>query len=249
MFYVYVLKRPDGRVFYVGKGKGNRARKHSARSHNPIVNSIIKKITADGGSVTYTIVLETADEGIAFREEIALIKQYGRLNTETGRLVNLTDGGDGASGAKFSEEAKEKYRAAAIKRGESEEYRKARAESTRLDWAKNPQRSKTHSDYEKARWADPVFKQMVADKIRATTKVQWADPAAKQRIMDARKPIWQSAEFRANASLKQKKNWEDPEYRKRMGEQRKQQWADPLKRAAIIEAQRLGRLMKREVHP
>src|SRR3546814_18629440 len=58
-FYVYVLYRPDGRPFYVGKGQNRRALEHEAearRAHpfgesNPFKCNVIRKIIRKGGGI------------------------------------------------------------------------------------------------------------------------------------------------------------------------------------------------------
>lgn len=96
-FYVYLHRRAsDGKVFYVGKGRNRRALSKSRRSQ--YWQNIVNK---HGYTIEY--VQTGMQEWWAFEMEIQLIEFYGREN-----LVNLTDGGEGASG--FSDETKEKIR-------------------------------------------------------------------------------------------------------------------------------------------
>ena len=100
-FYVYVHRRAtDGRVFYVGKGKGKRSEDISNR--NLYWHNIVNK-----HGFTAHIIIRFKQEECAFSFERALIKHYGRDN-----LCNLTDGGDGACGAKRSQETIEKIKIA-----------------------------------------------------------------------------------------------------------------------------------------
>lgn len=98
-FYVYTLAYPDGKVFYVGKGQGNRINQHEheARTGKDITNKhkvgVIRKIWAGGGEVVKEKIYETYDEQEALEVEQALIASIGRSN-----LTNLTDGGEGTSG-------------------------------------------------------------------------------------------------------------------------------------------------------
>lgn len=98
-FYVYVhRKNTDGSVFYVGKGKDCRAWAKHGR------NVYWKRIVAKHG-FTVHIIVNKINEICALSIECALIKFYGRNN-----LCNLTDGGEGVSGLRHSEETKEKLR-------------------------------------------------------------------------------------------------------------------------------------------
>ena len=86
-FYTYLWLRADGSPYYVGKGTGRRA--FDKHSHN--VKCPPKE----------RIVIYPADsESDAFEAEIALIWYYGRKDLGTGRLRNLTDGGDNPPSAK-----------------------------------------------------------------------------------------------------------------------------------------------------
>src|SRR5690349_1278384 len=61
-FYVYILSRPDGRPFYVGKGSGRRIFDHDseARSgHQCHKCNVIRKIWQQGGQVQRHTVFTT----------------------------------------------------------------------------------------------------------------------------------------------------------------------------------------------
>lgn len=112
-YYVYILVRPDGRVFYVGKGKNNRIFDHdkeARRGHRCYKCNIIRKIWEQGKTYQRYFVFTTTDENEAYAYERELIAQYGR-----GNLANLTDGGEGLSNP--TAETREKL--AASSRGKS----------------------------------------------------------------------------------------------------------------------------------
>lgn len=107
-FYVYILCRPDGRPFYVGKGLHRRAFEHEAearRNHpvgesNPFKCNVIRKIIRDGGSLMYRIdaVYETNEEVLCLEREASLIAEHKRLH-EGGILTNLAGGLGSISGS------------------------------------------------------------------------------------------------------------------------------------------------------
>lgn len=96
-FVVYFHKRPDGSVFYVGKGKRHRAHEFSPSRRTEWHRNVVQKHGREN------IIVETIpceNETIAFgleRIHIAIAKERGE------KLVNLTDGGEGKSGHTPSE--------------------------------------------------------------------------------------------------------------------------------------------------
>lgn len=95
-FYVYTLSdERDGRVFYVGKGSGNRIYNHQdeARSGHACYKCMtIRMIWNAGFAVNGTIVHETEQEEEALQYERDLVAEYGIEN-----LCNVHPGGAGLS--------------------------------------------------------------------------------------------------------------------------------------------------------
>lgn len=93
-FYVYVIFRPNGLPCYVGKGFGGRWKRHSVNSHNHHLRNIYRKF---GPDLPIVKVREFISDFEAIETEVALISIIGRQK-EGGPLVNMTNGGEGASG-------------------------------------------------------------------------------------------------------------------------------------------------------
>jgi len=97
-YYTYAYLREDGTPYYIGKGRGKRANSNVNRKISiPSKNKIL-------------YLKQNLKEEEAFRHEKYMISIFGRKDLGTGILRNLTDGGEGASGAVRSEEFKENLR-------------------------------------------------------------------------------------------------------------------------------------------
>src|SRR5260221_12392391 len=104
-WYVYILRRPDGRPFYVGKGKSDRtfsheneARHPNDRRSNPFKLNVIREIKKGGGQLVYEINLTVTTEEEALAREMILIRALKRLH-EGGPLTNLDPGGGSVAGS------------------------------------------------------------------------------------------------------------------------------------------------------
>lgn len=106
-FYVYVHKRlSDHTPFYVGKGKANRAWRHSCRS-------TYWKSTVRKHGYIVEIIAKELEEKEAFSLES---KQISDLREAGYKLCNHTDGGEGMSGCKWTDKSREKYKASITSR-------------------------------------------------------------------------------------------------------------------------------------
>lgn len=80
-FYVYVLCRPDGTPFYVGKGQQYRMFAHEREARRTDCTcakcEVIRDIKAAGGSIDYQIVMRTDNNQQAVEQERELITFYG----------------------------------------------------------------------------------------------------------------------------------------------------------------------------
>jgi hypothetical protein len=101
MFYVYEHIRLDtNAVFYVGKGKGRRCFEARRR------NQHWKRVVAKAGGFDVCIVVDKIDEELAFLAEQELI---AKLKSQGASLTNITDGGEGTSGYRHTDEARIKF--------------------------------------------------------------------------------------------------------------------------------------------
>lgn len=108
------IRLDTNKVFYVGIGLKERPRRISGR------NEIWNRITAKTDWY-WEVMLDNLTRKEAEEKEIEFVKLYGRLNTKQGTLANMTDGGEGATNHKMSDEAKDKIRQKALGRKASKE--------------------------------------------------------------------------------------------------------------------------------
>ena len=96
-FYTYAYLREDRTPYYVGKGCGRRIYCNKGRPCSK---------PKDKSRIIFLKQNLTEEE--AFKHEIYMIDVFGRKDLGTGILYNKTDGGDGASGFRHSEESRKK---------------------------------------------------------------------------------------------------------------------------------------------
>ena len=127
-YYTYAYLREDKTPYYIGKGKG------------PRIYSKNRKIKPPKDKSRIIYLKQNLTEEEAFRHEIYMIAVFGRKDLGTGILRNMSDGGEGSSGAIISDETRRKWSEA--RKGENNpNYGKTASEETKRKMSeahKNP---------------------------------------------------------------------------------------------------------------
>jgi hypothetical protein len=113
-WYIYAYYQEGfAEPFYVGKGKGNRAYNHiqpcNINQRNKF-HSKLKSLLKAGYTPEIVILSDGLSESEANIEEIRYINYFGRKDLGKGPLLNMTDGGEGSSGYKPTEESILKFK-------------------------------------------------------------------------------------------------------------------------------------------
>lgn len=121
-FYTYLHTKPDGTIFYIGKGQAKRAYDLVKRNIHWL------RVVNKHGKPNVEILAYWDTEQEALDHEVLLISCFRDMGYV---LANLTDGGEGSSGFKHSQESIEKI--AKIKRDNPTNYwlGKTRSEETK----------------------------------------------------------------------------------------------------------------------
>lgn len=176
-FYVYLHKRPDGRIFYVGKGKARRA--WSSENRNQHWHNIVNKY----GSFDVEIIEDCLTEQESLEKEIEKIREIGLDN-----LANKTLGGGGVSGHKHSEDSRERMRAShkrLLEENPAELQRRIDVLNTIHEKVRaDPERRKAISERNSAWWKnapeDTLNRLSAIRSINATS--MWSDESKKEEI-------------------------------------------------------------------
>jgi len=204
-FYTYTHSTPEGRIFYVGKGKGGRA--YSKKDRNRYWHNLVSKY---GYEVEIHSYWSTDAEAIEHEKE--LIAQYRK---EGLKLVNMTDGGEGHSGFTKSAETKAKLSASLKGRLVSQETR----EKIR---AKHLGKLVSESTKEKLRLHNlgKIHSEETKQKISESSKGRVFSEESKAKIRGENNPM-----MRENIREKQKKSSQlrsqDLDYRRKLSEGKK----------------------------
>ena len=137
-YYTYAYLREDRTPYYIGKGTGDRIYSTNRRVNPP----------KDKSRIIYLKQNLTEEE--AFKHEIYMIDVFGRKDLGTGILHNMTNGGEGPSGAIRSEETRRKIGEA--QKNISEETRRKMSEAGKGE--KNHNYGKSLSEETKRKMSD-----------------------------------------------------------------------------------------------
>ncbi len=207
-FYAYTHSRPDGSVFYVGKGSGRRAWNFT-HGRNPHHRSIIKKHGAENIVVT---VFPCDNEESAFELERMMIAEHPDL-------ANMTEGGEGASGRPISENTRrafDEYRNRKVPKTEAQ--LAACSEAMKKAWRENPAMRENAERMAEARRGVPRPAHVVAALVKAhkgkkQSGERLEQTRASQQIAQEAAKAWHSSEEgRKWHEEHGKKSWENREW-------------------------------------
>ena len=118
VYGVYMHCKPDGNPFYIGKGTAKRSRDFYT-TRNARHKSTVAKYGQDSILVRF---MACVDESSALEMEKGLIKLFRTCGFD---LANYTDGGDGVSGLRHSEEARKAMSAKRLGRKHTDSQKKS----------------------------------------------------------------------------------------------------------------------------
>lgn len=196
-FYTYMLIRSDLNLpFYIGKGCKNRIEAHerNARNHqedcNHRVCNTIRKLWREGYEVIRERVADNISEESAFELEKFFVSMGLIYNWP---LTNHTDGGEGVSGYRWTDEQ-----------------RKMRQEVARREMELHPDR---HTRFAYSNTGRVIPPDELAKRTKGISKA-WSDPNLREEKSKVSKALWQDENFRARV----KEGQSDPDVRKKMGD-------------------------------
>jgi hypothetical protein len=161
-YCVYIHTRPDGSVFYVGKGVPSRPYRRSGR--NMTWKAEVEKV----GNFIVKIIESGLTEEQAFAKEIELIAEFREIGVN---IVNQTKGGDGCKSLVFTDEIKEKLKTARKNQlppmlGKTTSEKTKQILSEIRIGEKNPMYGKKHTEETKAKFKyRPVAKHWLGKKM------------------------------------------------------------------------------------
>jgi hypothetical protein len=201
-YYAYTHARPNttdaGGVFYIGKGYGKRA---FDLSHSDQRNIWHKRVVAKHGKENILInTIPCSSEKIALELEVGLIKCLRRMGV---KLVNNTNGGEGASGARWSKEMK-KARAAQSRLMHADAAFKEKHSKRMQELATTPEWKKANGDATRRNWQNPQYR---ATK-EAQSQAMWDDPEKRAKIVAAQTEAQRRPEVNAKMRASVKAAWQ-----------------------------------------
>jgi hypothetical protein len=106
-FLTYAHNKPDGSIFYIGKGTESRA--HSSAGRNVVWKRTVEKHNGFG----VQILAKWRTEQEAFDHEIFLINTFRQMGVQ---LANIAEGGMGSAGFRHTEKHKNHLREVMLER-------------------------------------------------------------------------------------------------------------------------------------
>ena len=169
-YYTYAFLREDKTPYYIGKGRGKR------------IYSTNRTIRAPKDKSRILFLKKGLTEAEAFKHEVYMIFVLGRKDLGTGILRNLTNGGEGTSGAVVSVETRKKLSVAksgennpqfSVPRTEEQKKKISETKSGKCTGENNPNYGRTgkkHPMYGRTGALNPSSKAMIATEPDGTQR-------------------------------------------------------------------------------
>lgn len=220
-YNVYIDFKPDGVPFYVGIGNDARVK---CVVRNTWHTQIRRKYPGWQRKV-----VEVADRKSCEEFESFLIAEIGRRDLGLGTLVNLTDGGEGASNAVVSEETRKKQSLAG--KGKPKPPSFGEKISKALTGIK-----RTPEQIENFRKAQIGKKHNEQHRIKTAkaSKERWQNEEYKQKATASLKKSWEDASRKELRSKQQIEFCSNPLVREKMSETTKQLWKTDEYRTKVL---------------
>lgn len=220
--FVYIDRKPDGSPFYVGIGKKRRVFiKVRNKLHTRICNKYpgcYREIVLNGTRIE------------ALTEEKRLVRLYGRIDTQTGILSNLTDGGDGGTGS-IRTDAQRSYSSVKMKtKYSTPEWKEHWKNSTLRLFTDESVRAKHHMGVTAA-WSRDEVREI----HRVNTTSAMARPEVKEKQIRGLRAACSTPEAKAKRSIITKRVFSDPEVKRRQVEKLKRTMSTPEFRRGLSE--------------
>ncbi|MCA0032759.1 GIY-YIG nuclease family protein [Mesorhizobium sp. B263B2A] len=229
--YVYILHRPDGTPFYVGKGRGRRIASHERditdKSDRSRKANIIRSLLRSGKTIGYRIDRWVDSDLEALAREVELIAQLGRLDCGTGPLANATPGGE--AGMEIGTQAHARY----CEARRSDDARRKASANSRSMWENEATRERIIAAVAE-KWSDPHHK----DARIAAMREGLSQPSVKEKLSAASNALWSNEDHRHKVTLSTTEAWNDIAYREAITEATRLRWADPTGRTKMMAGQR-----------
>lgn len=169
--YVYIWKTPDGIPFYVGLTKTKRrSNPLNSGGRNWLCRQKLEEVGA-GRVIVELRPVNSADEGTALERK--LIAEIGRIQTNTGPLTNLREGGEGVQSP--TPEHREKLRQIMLDPNHP----------VRSEAAKAKARARMNAPDVKEKFLGDANPAKRAE-VRVKLKAKWEDPEHRAKIIAAR---------------------------------------------------------------
>lgn len=199
---VYTHARPNGIVFYVGKGTVERSKWINRGTRYQWHQNIVNKYGSTNIRIRF---FKCPSEKIALLREARMITNYRKRGLS---LVNFNNGGEGCSGYRWTLQQKEKLRKTKARPEKRTKLRK----SIKRFWKNNPEARIRVAKKIRNIWKDPKYRKQFSKKI----KENWKNPKRRPKLLAGVRRTNNSPKVRKLRSQQFKRLWKTKKFRNKV---------------------------------